>query len=501
MVTNLRMIEHTTRPWGIDKARERSCWGFSAAMLVALWPALVWPMAAADAATYYVAPSGEDSAAGTALSTPWRSLKKIRNFPFQPGDQVLFQRGATWQGVLIVQRSGAAGAPIAYGAFGDGAAPIIHGTKDHAARILKTAHIEIRDLHFTGAARIAVQVRGARHLLIENCTIGPTPGYGIRVTSAGDRISSDGVIRGCHIDSGRRAFEGRKGGPDGIVLYDGVENFRVAGNTIRAFPHTGIAVQVIHQDKPVAFNEVYDNIIVGSDMDYMRGFSVIGKDNLVHDNIVYNNKIKDMTQPSHVGGNNNQVYYNIFDSMRDYGHTANSGVAVDLGSFDGGRFGGVMACRDNLVYNNVFYNIPNEGIKMVGAVETDAQITGNRIFNNILLQTGGLAVLRYPSAGNSYQANVVFPPGGFRHRSGPLGASEFNQRNGAQGDLMADNMDADPQLTAPESGDFRPRADSPAIDAGIPHAVTTDHGGGAVPHGQGVDAGAFEFAGDASPGP
>ena len=70
-------------------------------------------------ATYYVSPVGNDANSGLLPSAPWATVGKVNAFPFSPGDQVLFQRGGEWRESLVPSVSGAADAPITFGAYGD----------------------------------------------------------------------------------------------------------------------------------------------------------------------------------------------------------------------------------------------------------------------------------------------------------------------------------------------------------------------------------------------
>ncbi len=79
---------------------------------------------------YYVSSSmGNDGNPGTSEDSAWRSLDKVNSFVFSPGDQVLFKRGDSWTGTLVVKFSGTAGNPIVYGAYGTGATPKIYGSE------------------------------------------------------------------------------------------------------------------------------------------------------------------------------------------------------------------------------------------------------------------------------------------------------------------------------------------------------------------------------------
>lgn len=83
-----------------------------------------------QATDYYVSPSGNDSNNGTSPSTPWKTINRVNQstFSFQPGDRVLFQRGGTWRGEVILGSSGNASQPVTLGAYGTGDKPMIKGS-------------------------------------------------------------------------------------------------------------------------------------------------------------------------------------------------------------------------------------------------------------------------------------------------------------------------------------------------------------------------------------
>jgi len=94
---------------------------------------------AASAATYYVdAANGDDTAAGTTDTAPWKTLARVnataRATGFQPGDAILLKRGGMWRETLYVFdytggkiTAGTAASPIHIGAYGEGVSPIING--------------------------------------------------------------------------------------------------------------------------------------------------------------------------------------------------------------------------------------------------------------------------------------------------------------------------------------------------------------------------------------
>ena len=82
----------------------------------------------AAAITYHVdASAGNDRNDGISPAAAWRSLQKVNLAELKPGDNVLFKRGEIWRGQLFPQ-SGSEEAPITYGAYGEGAKPLLLGS-------------------------------------------------------------------------------------------------------------------------------------------------------------------------------------------------------------------------------------------------------------------------------------------------------------------------------------------------------------------------------------
>ena len=78
--------------------------------------------------TYYVAATGNDSNTGRSAVQAFQSLGKVSSLALQPGDSVLFKRGDTFRGTLQINRSGSAGQPIVFAAYGAGKKPVLSGS-------------------------------------------------------------------------------------------------------------------------------------------------------------------------------------------------------------------------------------------------------------------------------------------------------------------------------------------------------------------------------------
>ena len=82
----------------------------------------------ASATTYYVSSSsGSDANGGTSAASAWATVARVNAQALQAGDSVLFKRGDVWNESLVPSGSGMQGNPIAFDAYGTGAAPNLTG--------------------------------------------------------------------------------------------------------------------------------------------------------------------------------------------------------------------------------------------------------------------------------------------------------------------------------------------------------------------------------------
>jgi len=77
--------------------------------------------------TYYLSPYGNDSASGTSPQTAWQSLARANDHPFESGDELLLQGGATFAGQLTFGpgRCGTSDAPVRISSYGPHRASIV----------------------------------------------------------------------------------------------------------------------------------------------------------------------------------------------------------------------------------------------------------------------------------------------------------------------------------------------------------------------------------------
>lgn len=110
--------------------------------------------------TYFVSPTGDDANNGVTSNTAWKTLDKANEALkttsngglLQPGDRLLFEKDAVFEGQLVVLCSGSEENPIEIGSYGTGELPIISGsgnipTGDHfeAVKITNASHLLLND--------------------------------------------------------------------------------------------------------------------------------------------------------------------------------------------------------------------------------------------------------------------------------------------------------------------------------------------------------------------
>ena len=82
---------------------------------------------------YYVdAINGNDQNDGLSETRAWKTISKVNDSSFNPGDSILFKRGETWNERLnpTDNTDGASGSPITFGAYGSGDLPLIDLVSD-----------------------------------------------------------------------------------------------------------------------------------------------------------------------------------------------------------------------------------------------------------------------------------------------------------------------------------------------------------------------------------
>jgi hypothetical protein len=151
--------------------------------------------------TYYVSPSGSDSASGTSTSAAWRTINRVNSQKLNDGDKVLFKGGSSFSGSLYVPSSegGTSSNPVVFSTYGSGRATINSGG-NAGIDIAQTGGVAISNLNFAGS------------------TSGSKPGIYIHVDQNKD-------VSGIHINN----VEVRNYGREGILIRAGAGGSSISG--------------------------------------------------------------------------------------------------------------------------------------------------------------------------------------------------------------------------------------------------------------------------------
>ena len=102
--------------------------------------------------TFYVdSITGDDANKGSSLTEAWKSLDKLNQQVFEPGDRILFKSGTEYVGQFEPKGSGSEGKPVMVDKYGDGGKPILHGDgqKQHTILLEGLEYWELNNLEVT----------------------------------------------------------------------------------------------------------------------------------------------------------------------------------------------------------------------------------------------------------------------------------------------------------------------------------------------------------------
>lgn len=147
-----------------------------------LWHSGLLP---ASAVTFYIGSNGNDNASGLAPAQAWRTIRKVNQTVFSPGDTILFEGGAMFKGPLIFDKKdrGTADAPIVIGSYrlGEAGRATISAGLGTGVDVYNTSGIHLRDLiivgkgakrnYQSGVMILSSRGEGIRNIRMENLEI------------------------------------------------------------------------------------------------------------------------------------------------------------------------------------------------------------------------------------------------------------------------------------------------------------------------------------------
>ena len=212
---------------------------------------------------YYVDPAnGNDARRGDGAADAWRTLEKVNEFPFAPGDTVLFRRGSTWHGGLRLTEDGTADQPIVVGSYGTGVAPVFTAAANCVT--VEADHQVVEGIRVTGCDWAGIELRGSANEVRDVQSDNNVAGVVITDESHHNTVRDSTLV-----DNNKMSVDDPGGDDDSGafgVLLNGDDNV-ITGNTITGsfatshdYGYDGAAVEVYDGDRnQVTYNATANN--------------------------------------------------------------------------------------------------------------------------------------------------------------------------------------------------------------------------------------------------
>ncbi len=453
--------------------------------------------------TYYLSPSGSDSAAGTSPATAWRTLAKASGVRLPPGSRLLLRGGSRFAGQLRLGPHDA-GNPrdlVSIGSYGTGRATIA-GTGGSGLVVYDTAGVAISDLNVAGAAPIqsdsagillfSTRARAPRlaRVLISGVDVSGF-GTGIGIGAAHDTGFSDVEITDATVHGNLNAGLASYGGAfnpaapvyanSGIVISD-VTAWGNLGDPVNTSTNSGNGIVLgAVSGASVTRSTAYGNGGQGgARLEGPEGiWAYDARDVRIAHNLSYRNN-----SGSRVDGGGFGLDQNTVDSTMEYnlaygnhgpgflvfgsGPVPQSGTVVRFNISSGDALtpattGSIMVLggvKDAAVYQNTVVAASPGGAPHA-AVRLGPGLQSVTVRNNLLLAYGSalvvLADLPLPASAVSLQGNAYFSASGaWAALWGPTRYSSLAAWRAGTGQERVGGkpagLDADPRLTGPVLG-------------------------------------------------
>jgi hypothetical protein len=267
----------------------------SVAVMASLLPVVPVTGASAQAGTtYYVdSKAGNDTAAGTSATAPWKSLDQVNAADLKPGDTIAFKRGSSFAGTLTLAAKGTAARPLSVKPYGKGALAKISGA-DADCVVISGNHWRVSGLRASGCRWAGFQIDGDHNEL--SGVQADRNIAGVFVTASGSR----NTIRDSVFTDNNKMSVNDDGGDNDSgafgVLLNGDDNV-VTGNTITGsfaksedYGTDGAAVEVFNGDRNVVTHNVSKDNETFTELGAQKGKTATG--NLFAFNVVTSSRAR-----------------------------------------------------------------------------------------------------------------------------------------------------------------------------------------------------------------
>jgi len=372
--------------------------------------------------------------AANGITMPFRTLKRASE-AVRDGDTIQFHPGTYTAGAWVYARR------VTVRGIADGSV-ILDGTGAEITDGLKLYQSHgsvVQDLTLRNCARVGLFVGESNGVTVRNCQFSGNASSGLL-----SGHSSDLTVENC---------TALNNGSHGLYFSEGGDRVRVSGSRLLGNQRAGIQINA-NQDDALTSDTNWDGV---------------STDCRLEDNLLYGNGAAGGAAIALMGVCRSLVLNNLL-----YGNLAGGMTLWDDGA------GEALACKGNGIYHNTVVSTVSRGYH---GVKLEAGSTDNELLNNVVFWSSGPAletdvpvVSNYNCLGGASTVN---------------GDSLAAWRAATGNDLNSD--EGNPRLDA----QYRPLADSPAIDGGvIVPGVDVDRDGNPRPRGANPDRGCFEAAGE-----
>jgi len=407
-----------------------------------------------SASTYYVTPDGNDDNPGT-KNLPWKTIKKVNQQIFLPGDTIYFARNTRFFGGLHIKNNGTAENPIVFTAYETGQAPQLVNRK-------------YEFLHGN-----VIQVSGS-FIIIDGLffkdTLPANRSKGVRARQTGaiyiTECADYNVVRNCEFENCPMAIQVY--GENCLIT----QNFIHDCNIFLDYPSWGpVGIMVATSNNEISYNHIRNYYAIGGSFGADGGALEIDVSDIPKENIsVHHNYSEDNEGFLEIiAGDikNVHIHHNISEDFQEFIF------------FWGGS--------DCIVANNtVLCTKPkNSRVHVVFSFATDSSVI---VRNNIFIVANGLQVF----AGDSvYEANHYDQ----HHYNNIYHCIDGSVQDPVAKPLGKGDMIIDPMFLDFNRRDLHLRPGSPAIDAGVQVDTKFDFDGNTIPFTAAPDIGAYEYVG------